>query len=120
KKLWRIPMLQSCSNEFNESSWAHYVLQPIVNFLVDFKESDICPIKKNDIFGTYESEDRFNLEMLLGEISNGPFNQSTKAQKHTKEDKIKLSKCGKDALDQTVKRYMKFQIGNSDDLEKLN
>ncbi|RIB03714.1 hypothetical protein C2G38_2224275 [Gigaspora rosea] len=35
-------MLQSHSNKVNESSWAHYVLQPIVNFIVDFKESDIC------------------------------------------------------------------------------
>ncbi|CAG8710689.1 2977_t:CDS:2, partial [Gigaspora rosea] len=42
KRLWKIPMLQSHSNKVNESSWAHYVLQPIVNFIVDFKESDIC------------------------------------------------------------------------------
>ncbi|CAG8480875.1 25630_t:CDS:2, partial [Dentiscutata erythropus] len=87
--LWRIPILQSCSTKFNESSWAHYVLQPIVNFVVDFKESDICirwdtiiskaslernnkkgPVKKNNIYGVYESRGHFDLELMLGEISN--------------------------------------------------
>ncbi|CAG8563386.1 7708_t:CDS:2, partial [Scutellospora calospora] len=120
KRLWRIPMLQLCSTKVNESSWAHYVLQSIVNFIADFKESDICirykasseknnkkgPIKKNDIYGVYESE-HFDLELMLGEISNGPFNRSSQAQVHIKKDRNKLSKCGKDALDFVINNYTK-------------
>ncbi|CAG8466028.1 25168_t:CDS:2 [Gigaspora margarita] len=126
KRLWRMPMLQLGSTKFNESSWAHYVLQPIVNFIVDFKESDICirwdtiiskaslernnekgPIKKNDIYGVYESEGHFDLELILEEISNGPFNQSSQVQVYIKEDRSKLSKCGKDALDFEINNYAK-------------
>ncbi|CAG8777844.1 19145_t:CDS:2, partial [Dentiscutata erythropus] len=44
KRLWRMPILQSHSIKVNELSCAHYVLQPIVNFIVDFKESDIYTI----------------------------------------------------------------------------
>ncbi|KAF0501889.1 hypothetical protein F8M41_019881 [Gigaspora margarita] len=136
KKLWRMPKLQSCFAKYNESSWSHYALQPIMNFITDYKESDLCirwdsvqskaslernnligPIKKPDIYGIVESEKHSDLELLLGEISNGPFNQSVKAQKHTEKDKIKLSKCGKDALDSIMRKYMKSQSNN---LEKLN
>ncbi|CAG8765983.1 15713_t:CDS:2, partial [Dentiscutata erythropus] len=136
KKLWRIPKLQSCFAKYNESSWSHNVLQPIVNFITDYKEADLCirwdsvqskaslernnsigPIKKPDIYGIIESETHSDLELLLGEISNGPFNKSPEAQKHMKEDKIKLSKCGKDALDYIMRKYMKSQSNN---LEKLN
>ncbi|CAG8538361.1 22942_t:CDS:2, partial [Cetraspora pellucida] len=77
------------------------------------------PIKMNDIFGIYESEDLFNLELLLGEVSNGPFNQTSKAQKHIKDDKSKLSKCGKDALDHMIKKYMRSQKCNTENLKNL-
>ncbi|CAG8745065.1 12135_t:CDS:2, partial [Gigaspora rosea] len=136
KRLWRIPSVQSCSTKVNESSWAHYVLQPIVNFIVDFKESDICirwdtitskaslernnekgPIKKNEIYGVYEIGGHFDLELILGEISNGPFNRSSQVQVHIKKDRSKLSKCGKDALNFVINKYAKSH--NYDDLVKM-
>ncbi|CAG8703360.1 24591_t:CDS:2, partial [Gigaspora rosea] len=119
----RMPNLQSCFAKYNESSWRHYVLQPIVNFIADFKESDLCirwdsvqskaSLERNNSI-IVESENHSDLELLLGEISNGPF---AKAQKHMKKDKIKLSKCGKDALDYIMRKDMKSQSNN---LEKLN
>ncbi|RIB15882.1 hypothetical protein C2G38_2191408 [Gigaspora rosea] len=121
---------------FNESSWAYYVLQPIVNFIVDFLESDIFirwdtitskaslernnekgPIKKNDIYGVYEIGGHLDLELMLGEISNGPFNRSSQVQVHIKKDRIKLAKCGKDALDFVINKYAKSH--NYDDLVKM-
>ncbi|CAG8566468.1 12161_t:CDS:2 [Dentiscutata erythropus] len=136
KRLWRIPSVQSCSTKVNESSWAHYVLQPIVNFIVDFLESDIFirwdtitskaslernnekgPIKKNDIYGVYEIGGHLDLELMLGEISNGPFNRSSQVQVHIKKDRIKLAKCGKDALDFVINKYAKSH--NYDDLVKM-
>ncbi|CAG8825409.1 1507_t:CDS:1, partial [Racocetra persica] len=45
------------------------------------------PVKKNDIYRVYESGGYFDLELMLREISNGPFNRSFQAQVHIKEDK---------------------------------
>ncbi|CAG8799956.1 14089_t:CDS:10, partial [Cetraspora pellucida] len=54
------------------------------------------------------------------EVSNGPFIQSAKVQKHIEDDKLKLFKCGKDALDYMVNKYMRFQNCNAENLENLN
>ncbi|KAF0480815.1 hypothetical protein F8M41_023663 [Gigaspora margarita] len=101
-----------------------------------FKESDICirwdtitskaslernnekgPIKKNDIYGVYEIRGHFDLELMLGEISNGPFNRSSQVQVHIKKDRSKLSKYRKDALDFVINKYAKSH--NYDDLVKM-
>ena len=54
---------------------------------------------------------------MLGEISNGPFNRSSQVQVHIKKDRIKLAKCGKDALDFVINKYAKSH--NYDDLVKM-
>ncbi|CAG8804698.1 27684_t:CDS:2 [Gigaspora margarita] len=74
-------------------------------------------IKKNDIYGVYEIEKHFDLELILGEISNGPFNRSSQVQVHIKKDRSKLSKCGKDALDFVINKYAKSH--SYDDLVKM-
>ncbi|CAG8553397.1 21847_t:CDS:2 [Gigaspora rosea] len=75
------------------------------------------PIKKNDIYGVYEIGGHLDLELMLGEISNGPFNRSSQVQVHIKKDRIKLAKCGKDALDFVINKYAKSH--NYDDLVKM-
>ncbi|CAG8500636.1 14172_t:CDS:2 [Gigaspora margarita] len=106
KKLWRMPKLQSCFAKYNESSWSHYVLQQMVNFIADYKE-------------IVESENHSDLELLLGEISNGPFNQSAKAQKHMKEDKIKLSKSPFSRLRKLAILEIPFINGSTQELIRL-
>ncbi|CAG8853477.1 718_t:CDS:2, partial [Gigaspora margarita] len=61
------------------------------------------PIKKYDIFGICKSE-QYELELILGEISYGPFDET---YKHTFEDRIKLNKGAKDSLDSIYRNYSK-------------
>ncbi|CAG8746127.1 46266_t:CDS:2 [Gigaspora margarita] len=74
-------------------------------------------IKKNNIYGVYEIGGYFDLELMLEEISNGPFNCSSQVQVHIKKDRSKLSKCGKDALDFVINKYAKSH--SYDDLVKM-
>ncbi|CAG8461309.1 14745_t:CDS:2 [Racocetra fulgida] len=53
------------------------------------------PVKKYDIFGVCKSEN-YDLELILGEISYGPLDET---YKHSIEDRIKLGKGAKDSLD---------------------
>ncbi|CAG8650918.1 7082_t:CDS:2, partial [Racocetra fulgida] len=55
----------------------------------------------------YESSGQFSLELILGKISNGLFNRSSQTQVHIKEDREKLSKCEKDAIDFIINNYAK-------------
>ncbi|CAG8687412.1 175_t:CDS:2, partial [Scutellospora calospora] len=110
-----IPEYKIQSPSINESTWEHDALQPIVKFITHDLEDDLfvrCkaskrrngskgPIKKNDIFGVYKSN-HYEYEVLLGEVSNGPFFNTTQVQSHTSDDHDKLGKCGKDSLDDAL------------------
>ncbi|KAF0450889.1 hypothetical protein F8M41_002101 [Gigaspora margarita] len=71
------------------------------------------PIKKYDIFGVCKSE-KYGLELLLGEISHGPLDET---YKHSTEDRIKLGKGAKDSLDSISKTYSKSPNFNSMNLK---
>ncbi|CAG8564930.1 43562_t:CDS:2, partial [Gigaspora margarita] len=94
-KLWKIPEYKIQSLSINESTWEHDTLQHIVKFITHDLEDDLFvrwdsitnkaskrrngskgPIKKNDIFGVYKSN-HYEYEVLLGEVSNGPFFNTT-------------------------------------------
>ncbi|CAG8844725.1 3839_t:CDS:2, partial [Gigaspora margarita] len=59
------------------------------------------PIKKNDIFGVHKNGS-YEWEILLGEVSNGPFINTMQVQSHISDDHIKLGKCAKDTLDDAL------------------
>ncbi|CAG8704309.1 7852_t:CDS:2 [Gigaspora rosea] len=68
--------------------------------------TDDGPIKKPDIFGTYINLDiKYTWEILYGEISNGPFANTTQSKVHKKEDRVKLGKLAKDSVDNACKFY---------------
>ncbi|CAG8484260.1 16333_t:CDS:2, partial [Racocetra persica] len=56
--------------------------------------------------------EQYKLELILGEISYGPFNET---YKHTFEDRIKLNKEAKDSLDKMNCEYDKESIEDEDD-----
>ncbi|CAG8780062.1 6744_t:CDS:2, partial [Racocetra fulgida] len=63
------------------------------------------PIKKNDIFGIHKNNS-YEWEVLLGEVSNGPFINTTQTQLHISDDHNKLGKCAKDALDDALNYFI--------------
>ncbi|CAG8837667.1 33226_t:CDS:2, partial [Racocetra persica] len=71
------------------------------------------PIKKYDIFGVCKSEN-YDLELILGEISYGPLDET---YKHSTEDRIKLDKGAKDSLDSISRTYSKSPNFNSTNLK---
>ncbi|CAG8439936.1 8604_t:CDS:2 [Cetraspora pellucida] len=124
--LWKIPEYQMQSFSINESTWEHDALQPIVKFITYDLEDDLFvrwdsitskasqrrngskgPIKKNDIFVVHKNN-HYEYEVLLGEVSNGPFFNTTQVQSHTYDDHNKLGKCGKDSLDDALNCFMKL------------
>ncbi|CAG8800595.1 12077_t:CDS:2, partial [Dentiscutata erythropus] len=108
-------------SSINESTWEHDVLNPIVKYITYDLEEDIFirwdnvtsktsqrrngskgPIKKNDIFGVHRNDGIYEWEVLIGEVSNGPFNNTMQAQSHASDDHVKLGKCAKDTLDDAL------------------
>jgi len=53
----------------------------------------------------------FEVDLLLGEISNGPFIKTRNSEIHTQEDQKKTFKCLKDAIDNLV-NFLKQNIAN--------
>ncbi|CAG8781689.1 21100_t:CDS:2, partial [Gigaspora margarita] len=109
-RLWKNPEYQICLLIINESTWGHNVLKPIINF-IDYDLEDAItsqvslernsvkgPIKKYDISGVCKSE-KYDLELLLSEISHGPLDET---YKHSTEDRIQSDKIMED------KYYMLF------------
>ncbi|CAG8810253.1 11019_t:CDS:2, partial [Racocetra persica] len=107
KDLVKTPEYKMQSLSINESIWEHDVLDPIVKYITYDLEEDIfirCskgPIKKNNIFGVHKSG-IYEWEVLLGEVSNGPFVNTMQTQSHISDDHIKLGKCAKDILDDAL------------------
>ncbi|CAG8609456.1 24765_t:CDS:2 [Cetraspora pellucida] len=62
------------------------------------------PIKKNDIFGVHKNNS-YEWEVLLGEVFNGPFINTTQTQSHISDDYDKLGKCVKYALDDALNYF---------------
>ncbi|CAG8786405.1 7738_t:CDS:2, partial [Dentiscutata erythropus] len=114
-KLWQHPSYQVDVPDINESTWGHKVLQPIVDFIENGKEPDLLvrckatlerngaqgPDKKFDIFGVYNDKIS-DMEILLGEISYGPKDET---KKHTEGDRTKLSKGSKDSFDSILRNH---------------
>ncbi|CAG8829625.1 36474_t:CDS:2, partial [Gigaspora margarita] len=118
--LWRTPEYIMQSPSINESTWEHDILDPIVKYITYDLEEDIFirwdsvtskasqrrngtkgPIKKNDIFGVHKNGS-YEWEILLGEVSNGPFINTIQVQSHISDDHNKLGKCTKDALNDAL------------------
>ncbi|CAG8497046.1 17393_t:CDS:2, partial [Dentiscutata erythropus] len=120
--LWKNPEYQTCRPHINESTWGHNVLKPIIDFIEYDLETEILirwdaitsqasldrnndkgPIKKYDIFGVCKDE-KYDIELILGEISHGPQDET---HIHSIEDRNKLGKGAKDSLDSISRTYSK-------------
>ncbi|CAG8788890.1 19284_t:CDS:2, partial [Gigaspora margarita] len=91
--LWRIPEYIMQSSSINKSTWEHNILDSIIKYITYDLE--------DDIFIRY-----YEWEVLLREVSNGPFINTTQTQSHISDDHDKLGKCAKDALDDALNYFI--------------